>query len=255
MFNVFVAQSQPIQFLLLITFSALTLLASFLLVRWIGARDKKAGRPASLPVAPYFTAITALFALLLAFNAGSIWSNQHDAERAFRDSAAASLRLEQLLGPTGVNAPDGIDALHRFGEYTLREEWASGNAKPSANVLKALDDLRIVLVRVAATAPSPVASYLFHLYDTIAKARADRLWIGATHRNPEAWVVILILGFLSQIAIGLVHADRPRSAFRTMLLFTLAATAAYWLLITSTNPLATVETLLPKLQQTFLGPG
>lgn len=255
MFNFFVAQSEPIQFLLLVAFSATTLLTSFLLIRWIGARDRKAVGAVSVPVGPFFSAITGLFALLLAFNAGSIWSNQHEAERAFRDAASAGLRLEQLLGPTGINAPDGVEALRRFADFTLSEEWAGGNATPSANAFTALEDLRIVLVRVAATVPSPVASYLFHLYDTIAKARADRLWVGATHRNPKAWAVILVLGIFSQFAIGLVHADRPRVAFRTMLLFTLASTAAYWLLITSANPLATVEKLLPTFRQTFLGQG
>ena len=251
MFRIFLAQTQPVQLVMLVCFNTLTLLASYRLVMWLAARDRKIPG-SSIPVGPFFGSITGVFALLLAFNTGSLWSNQHEAERAVRDSASAAIRLEHLLGPDGVNSAEGTAALRRLLDATLHDEWAHGNSKPSPKATEALRDLLNSLVRVATTAPGPVGSELFHLYNTIVKARSDRLWIGMTHRNPGTWIAIILLGIISQIAVGLVHADRPHVARRTMALFTFAITVAYGLLVTSTNPLGTVEHLLPMLEEAFL---
>lgn len=247
----FVLQTPLVKSILLLVHGAFVVLLCYLLMRWAGAVERKS--PGTLPAVPFIVSVTSVFALLLAFNAGRIWSNQHEAEHSFRDSASATVRLSQFLGPRGIDAPDGVDALHRLVAAYVKEETVTGEVKPNAEVMHAIEDLRRVLIQVSATAPSPVSFELFRLFDQITEARAARLWVSHTYRHNGTWVVIFFLGFLSHLTIALVHADRPRAGLRALLIFGFATTAAYWLLLASINPFANIEGVLPAMQTTFLG--
>lgn len=70
----------------------------------------------------------------------------------------------------------------------------------------------------------------------------SRLWVGSHNRNNSAWTVVLILGFLSHLAIALVHLDKPRAGALALGLFGVATTTSYWLLTYSANPFRALHT-------------
>lgn len=236
MIKFFMSQPVLIQLLMLLVHALLVLAVSIGCMRWLGSRLK--GRTDLIPVAPFFVSVTTLFALFLAFHASTIWSRQHAAEDAFEEAVTAISRLDSLFGKDGVGLDKARIHLSRYAEAVAREEWATGNAKPSPQADQALEAVRQELVRASDKIPTAVGNHLWRVFDDVVKARSARLWIGKQDRSEQSWLIVLVLGFLSHIAIGFVHADRPSAGTLAMALFGLATTASYWLLTRAIDPFA-----------------
>ena len=229
------------QLLVLAAHAAVVLLIATGCMRWLGSRLRERGD--LVPVAPYFVSITTLYALFLAFHASTIWSRQHAAEDHFRDAVSAISRLASLLGKEGADLEPARLHLSRYAEAVVRDEWASGNARASPRASAELEALRRELVRASERVPTALGNHLWRVFDDVVRARSERLWIGAHSRGTNSWMLVLVLGLLSHIAIGLVHADRPRAGGLALLLFACATTAAYWLLTRTLDPFANLDTL------------
>lgn len=243
MLDLFFTQSRGIQLLMLVAHATVVVLASYGLMRWLGAIERR--KPGLLPVGPFFVSVSTLYALFLAFHASTIWSHQHDAEAAFRDAVTSISRLEKLLDLTGDQAPAARDELGRYIDAVVREEWPTGNSRPSPRAVQALDDLRGTLVQVAGSVPTAVADDLFRVFDELVRARSERIWVGAHNRNRDSWYVVLVLGLLAHVAIGVVHMDRPRAGLLALVLFAVATTASYRLLTDALNPFVNVDNVDP----------
>jgi hypothetical protein len=89
--------------------------------------------------------------------------------------------------------------------------------------------------------PTAFGNHLWRVFDEVVKARSARLWIGKQDRGERPWAIVLLLGFLSHIAIGFVHIDRPSAGRLAMTLFACATTACYWLLTRSIDPFASLD--------------
>lgn len=239
--------SQPpaVKLLLLIAQAVMAVGVAWLVMRALGAVDRR--KPGAVPIGPYFGSVTTLFALFLAFHASTIWSAQRDAEHSFREAVTAIARLEKLLAPGQFDAPVAIDALRRYVDGVIGEEWASGNARASPAAVKALDELRRELHAIAARIPATSGASLLRELDDLERSRAERLWVGAHHRHHDAWGVVFFLGFLAHIAIAVVHAERPRAGLVAILLFAVAVTVSYWLIIQAENPFAALHQVDPAV--------
>jgi hypothetical protein len=238
--NFFTTQSVPVQFFMLLAHAVLVLAASTGCMRWLGSRLR--GRNDMIPVAPYFVSVTTLFALFMAFHASTIWTRQHAAEAAFNDAVTSISRLNSLFGKGGEGLENARMHLARYADAVVREEWMTGNAKPSPRAEQALEELRQELIRASERVPTTFGNHLWHVFDDFVKARSALLWIGKGDRSEQSWMLVLILGFLSHVAIGCVHADRPSAGGLAMALFALATTACYWLLTRAIDPFAHLDT-------------
>lgn len=236
----FSSQNLLVQCVLLLLHGLLVLAASTACMRWLGARLRT--RADALPVAPYFVSVTTVFALFLAFHASTVWNRQHAAEAAFEEAVTAISRLQSLFGKEGLGLEKARLHLADYVDAVVREEWASGNTQPSARASQELAQLRHELIRTSERVPTAMANHLWRVFDDVVKARNERLWIGTHGRSEQSWALVLVLGFLSHIAIGLVHADRPAAGRTAMTLFACATTASYWLLTRSINPFAHLDT-------------
>ena len=241
MMNTLLGQSTSIQVLVLVAHGVLVLLASISCMRWLGSRLQ--GNNDLVPVAPYFVSVTTLFALFLAFHASTIWSRQRAAETDFREAITAISRLESLFGKELLGLEAARLHLARYVEAVVQDEWAAGNAKASPRANRELEELRKELIRVSEQMPTALGNHLWRVFDDVVRARNGRLWIGAHGRSEESWALVLVLGLLSHIAIGLVHADRPRAGKLALVLFACATTASYWLLTRANDPFAQLETM------------
>ena len=241
MINFFIAQSTSVQLFMLTAHALVVLLLAISCMRWLGSRFQ--GRKDFVPVAPFFTAVTMLYALFLAFHASTIWSRQHAAEVDFRDEVTAISRLASLFGKEGLGLENARLHLSRYVDSVVREEWVTGNTKPSPKANQTLEELRQELIRASERIPTALGNHLWRVFDDIMSARSEHLWIAAHGRSDQSWVLVLVLGLLSHIAIGLVHADRPLAGMLAMALFACATTAAYWLLTRAINPFANLDTM------------
>ncbi len=239
MIHFFMNQSVSVQFLMLIAHALLVGAASVGCMRWLGSR--LAGRDDRLPVAPYFVSVTTVFALFLAFHASTIWTRQHAAEAAFHDAVTAISRLQSLFGKEGLGLENARLHLSRYVDAVVREEWATGNTQPSPRASQALEHLRQELIHASERMPAAFGNHLWRVFDDVVKARSGHHWIGQEDRSEQSWALVLVLGFLSHIAIGWVHADRPSAGRLAIGLFACTTTAAYWLLTRSIDPFAHLD--------------
>lgn len=240
MIQLFSAQSVWIQCAILLVHGLLVLAAATACMHGLSTRLR--ARADLMPVAPYFVSVTTVFALFLAFHASTIWSRQHAAEAAFEEAVTAISRLQSLFGKEGLGLENARLHLAGYVDAVVREEWASGNTQPSARASQELAQLRHELIRTSERVPTALGNHLWRVFDDVVKARNERLWIGTHGRSEQSWALVLVLGFLSHIAIGLVHADRPAAGRTAMALFACATTASYWLLTRAINPFAHLDT-------------
>ena len=234
------AQSVPVQLLILLAHAVLVLAASVGCMRLLGSRLQ--GRNDLLPVAPFFVSVTTLFALFLAFHASTIFTRQQAAEAAFNDAVTAISRLNSLFGQEGQGLENARVHLSNYVDAVVSEEWVTGNSQPSPRANQALEQMRQDLIRASGRLPTAFGNHLWGVFDDVVKARSVRLWVGGQGRSDQAWMLVLMLGFLAHIAIGFVHADRPSAGRLALALFACTTSACYWLLTRAIDPFSRLDT-------------
>jgi hypothetical protein len=181
-----------------------------------------------IPVAPFSTSITTLFALFLAFHASTIWANKARAERAHIEANMAMKRLDIALSEQQLNLPDIRHKLHRYVYYVSKDEWRHArNRMVSERATEAFWQINGMVLAAAKTLPSPDITQLEYLLNEVARSRSEKLWIGANHTEPSSWLIVFALGILANFAIATVHFDKPKAGFVALALFAAATTVAY----------------------------
>lgn len=180
-------------------------------------------------VAPFFGAVALLFALLVGFLASDIGDRNRQALRAVH-SEAAELRNIYTLSVASVSDMRSIrTALKSYAEAVVTDEWpAMAHDHPSQRTDAAFDDLlrEVSNPSIARSASNAVHAALLNATVRLGTVRNDRLSIAADHTNDLKWLMVIILGLLTQVAIGLVHLDRIRAFSAALVLFSVASVVA-----------------------------
>jgi multisubunit Na+/H+ antiporter MnhB subunit len=210
--------------------------------------NRRQARPAEwIPVAPFATSITTVFALFLAFHASSIWANIARAERAHTAAEMAIKRLDEALSPSQLNLPQFRQELHRYVGYVAKDEWRKGrNRTVSPRASAALAELNAMALAAAGQLPSPAAGHLIALLNEIAHSRADKTWLGANHTETSSWLIVFALGVLAHIAVAAVHFDRPKAGFVALAIFASTTVVAYTALGMIDDPYRYLDSLDPS---------
>lgn len=222
--------------------------AGMLLIRVV----RRHGKPEQwTPVATFQSTIVVVFALFLAFHAASIWSNKSHAERTHIESGTAVKRLDDLLGPQQLNLTGPREALHRYVRHVLKDEWRKeSNHAASPEAEAAFLDLHVRVLAALKDLPVPVSVQLVTLLNDAARARSERLWVGANHTEAVSWLAVMFLALLSHLAVASVHFDRPKAGMLGLGLFSTATTVALWSLGIVDDPFRFLQNLDPG---TWLG--
>ena len=203
------------------------------------------------PVSTFQSSITVVFALFLAFHAAGIWANKSHAERSHIESGTAIRRLDDLLGPQQLNLTGPREALHRYVRHVLKDEWRkTSNHAASPEAATAFLDLHVRILAALKDLPPAVAAQLEALLNDAARARSERLWVGANHTESVSWLAVLFLGLLANLGVASVHIDKPRAGMLALSLFGTATTLAYWSLGIVDDPFRFLQNLDPG---TWLG--
>ena len=70
----------------------------------------------------------------------------------------------------------------------------------------------------------------------IRDSRADRLALASDRTNDIKWITVLIIGVITQLAIALVHLERPRAHGAGVVVFSVAAIVALGLIALQEHP-------------------
>jgi hypothetical protein len=191
-------------------------------------------------VPAYFGAIAILFALLTGFLAADIGDRNRHATHALQTEAEALTSIHALSVASASDMAAIRDAVRSYARSVRDDEWTligmgTGGSPKTQAALTTLMQM-IADPRVARDAGEAVHAALVTLSLRAAGARADRLSLGADRTNDLKWFTVLFLGLMTQVAIGLVHLDKPRANALALTIFSIAAVVALGLIAEQEYP-------------------
>lgn len=177
-------------------------------------------------VAPFFGAVAVLFALLTGFLANEVWERNRQAMRAVLGEREGLMAIQAISTATVTDMEDIRDAARRYAQALIQDEWPSmRDQESSAKAGQALLDLlaRISNPQIAAGAGPAAQTALLDTALKLRTARDDRLALSGDQTDRTKWTAVLILAFITQAAIGIVHLERPRAQIAALAIFSTAA--------------------------------
>jgi uncharacterized protein DUF4239 len=184
-------------------------------------------------VAPFFGAVSVLFALQAGFLANDVVVRNREAVAAVNGEADT---IREVFALSVASASD-MTVIHRtLVEYlraVLADEWpAMGEERVSERTAMALAELlhRVSDPAIARDAGQAVHTALLNSVMQIIALRSQRLALAADGSSTLKWGIVLLLGVVTQVALGLVHLDRSRPQLAAVAVFSAAAVVALGLI-------------------------
>lgn len=189
-------------------------------------------------VVPPFVGVPAvLFGLLMTFLSQDVWDVNR---RAYRGVAQEREQLTTLIALTeghAIGAREVPRAIRAYVEAVVGLEWKameSGEESPEAEA--ALN----ALTRAVSSAKIEPA-FQRALVDTVLKLRSvrdQRLAIAGAYPDDRKWAAVILIAFITQISIAVVHLDRARPQLLAQALFGASAIVAIALVASVAEPFA-----------------
>jgi hypothetical protein len=174
-----------------------------------------------------------LFGLLTGFLAADIGDHNTQAARAVGAETNALHEVRTLSIASATDMTGIRDALREYVRSELQDEWprmsdfgrSSKTEAAFGNLLREAADQK-----VAREAGAAVHTALLNAVSQVGRARSQRLAISTDATNTVKWITVLILAMITQVAIGLVHVEKPRAQIAALALFTSALVVALGLM-------------------------
>ena len=190
-------------------------------------------------VAPYFSAISVLLALLTGFVANDAWERQRAAARVVQAERADARAVHDLSLASVSDMRNIRSALQAYLDAVVQEEWprmGEGSYSPEASRRLGLL-LEAVAAPVIATEAGPAThSALLSAAMALRAARGERLALSDASSDETKWLVLLILAGLTLTALSLVHAERLPAQATSLILFSVAMVATLGLVALHERP-------------------
>ncbi len=192
-------------------------------------------------VAPFFAAVSVLFALLTGFLASDIADRNRQAARAVQ-TEAGELRNIYTLSIASVSDMRSIRAaLADYVKALIADEWpAMADNRPAPSAAMAYDALlrEVSDPKIAQEAGAAVHTALLNAAVRAGTARSDRLALAADRTNDIKWTLVLLLGIMAQISIALVHLQKRGAQAAALAVFSLSAVIALGMIALQERPFA-----------------
>lgn len=204
---------------------------------------------------PVFSTVGLLFGLLTGFLANDVWERQRQANRAVQVEHDAVLTMGTLSIATVSDMAPIRAALRAYVVAVADDEWPHmTDQEQSVPAEQALAELlrQVASPKVSAEAGTAAHGALLNLALQLGTARSDRLVISGVNYDEVKWATVLILGVLTQMAIGLVHLDRSRAQLAALGMFTAAAVVTLGLLAVRERPFDGAHPISPALLRSTL---
>ena len=226
-------------------------------IAWLsyGATAGPSARRLDGVVAPYFGAVGILFALLTSFLAGDIGDRNRQAARAVQ---AESGELRNVFTLSVASASDMRAIRAAWADYVkavIDDDWkAMERGEQAASVNAAYDALlrEVSDPKIATEAGAAVHEALLNAAVRVGTARSDRLALASDRTNELKWMMVLILGVMTQVAIGLVHLQKRDAQIAALVVFSIAAVVTLGLIAMQERPFAGTVSVAPAPLQELL---
>lgn len=206
-------------------------------------------------VAPFFGAVAVLFALLTGFLMGDIGDRNRQAARAVQAEVA---ELRNVFTLSVASASDMQAIRNDWAAYVkavVNDEWKAmtdGDSAPSAAA--AYDALlrEVSEPKIATESGAAVHTALLQATVRVGTARSDRLSLASDNTSELKWAMVIMLGIMTQIAIGLVHLQKRNAHIAALSVFSVAAVLTLGLIAMQEHPFAGDVRLSPAPLQELL---
>lgn len=192
-------------------------------------------------VAPFFGAVSILFALLTGFLASDIADRNRQAARAVQ-TEASELRNVHTLSVASVSDMRAIRiAIAEYANNVVKNEWpAMSDGRSAASAAAAYDALlrEVSDPKIAQEAGAAVHAALLNATVRAGTARSERLALAADRTNDIKWLLVLTLGVMTQVSIALVHLQRRGAQGAALTVFSVSAVLALGLIGLQERPFA-----------------
>jgi len=202
------------------------------LVPWIAGREGvKLGRlEAEVPAQ-----IGLAFGLLISFIAIPVWEQHSLAEESARSEAAAYREMAEAIEESGTGERTQLlSSLRASVEFLVGTEWPQLAHLLTPRV--AAPPLRGLRAEIHALPEGPLHTELYDLYKQAATARETRLRIAATRPPPARWGIVGILGILTLLGVGLIHAESRRARRIALGMVSIGISCCFVILFAYTRP-------------------
>lgn len=173
-------------------------------------------------VAPFFNSVAILFSLLAGFLANDIGERSRLANRTVH-SEAGELRNIHTLSVAATSDMKTIRvALKAYAASIVAEEWpAMHDFKSAPSTAAAYDNLlrEVSQPGLSRASGQAVHSALLNATVQAGTLRNARLALAGDVTNDLKWLVVIVLALFTQLAIGLVHLERPRAFIASLVVF------------------------------------
>jgi hypothetical protein len=200
-------------------------------------------------VGPYFSSVAILFALFSSLLAAELWQRQNKEDVLFHVEMNG---LQSML-----HIADSLDADAAVVRNAVRlylDPAAHGGRRPSGaqSAGEALQRLYRLAADPGTFKENTVvnAAFLTSL-DAVRSAREDRTALHKAHVSPSKFFTLLLFGLLTQIAIAFCHAGNPRALAASVMLFSIAFSAAIGILALLDDPYQGLPTISADLLNGF----
>lgn len=204
---------------------ALYLGAAALMV-WLSFRSKLAPWIQSFRgvVPPFFGSTAIIFGVLIAFLSNDIWERNKQAEHVVFTESDTLIALYSLSAASMADNARLRAAIRGYASAVVEEEWPLlALEKRSPRTDAALNILVREVARPGANNDASVQRTMLDMVLRVRAAHEDRITLSNDRTVVTKWAAVLLLAFLTQLAIAVVHLDKPRPQAAALSIFTLAA--------------------------------
>ena len=195
------------------------------LVVWLSFRSRLSVRIQTFKgvVAPFFGSTAIIFGMLVAFLSNDIWERNRQAERTVFIESDTLIALYSLSAASGSDNPTLRSAIRGYVSAVVEDEWPRLAIEQRS--AKADAALNLLLREVALPANAKDVSVQRTMLDMALRVRTaheDRIAISSDRTVVTKWAAVLLLALITQIAIAVVHLEKPRPQLAALGIFTSA---------------------------------
>lgn len=188
-------------------------------------------------VAPFFGSTAVIFGLLIAFLSSDIWDRNKHAQNIVFVESDTLVALYSLSAASGIDNKSLRTAIRGYASAVVEDEWPRLATQQRSEKTDAA--LNVLLREVALPGAATNAGVQRTMLDMALRIRAaheDRVLLSNDRTIVTKWAAVLLLALITQIAIAVVHLERPRPQVAALVIFTLAAVSVLGLLATHEAP-------------------
>jgi len=175
-------------------------------------------------VAPFFGSVGIIFGLLVAFLSNDIWDRNKQAERVVHTESDTLVALYGLGVASGSDSKELRSSIRGYASAVVEDEFLRPQSQErSKRTDAALDALLREVALPGASKDFGVQRTMLDMVLKIRGAHEDRLGLSDDRTAVTKWAAALLLALITQLAIAVVHLERPRPQAAALFIFTLGA--------------------------------